>query len=86
MKINNYGVNGINPYKKNADQIMKQEAVQQKQDKIEISSAAKQLQSTNKMAEARQEKIDQLKAQIENGTYEVNPSEIARKFADFYKQ
>ncbi|AZB44541.1 flagellar biosynthesis anti-sigma factor FlgM [Bacillus sp. FJAT-42376] len=86
MKINNYGANGINPYKRNAEQVIKSEAVQKKQDKIEISSAAKELQSTNKLTEARQEKLDQLKAKIENGTYEIKPAEIARKFADFYKQ
>ncbi|MTH55055.1 flagellar biosynthesis anti-sigma factor FlgM [Bacillus mangrovi] len=86
MKINNYGVNGINPYKRSADMVAKTEAAKQKQDKVEISSAAKELQSTNKISEARQEKVDQLKAQVQNGTYEIKPDEIAKKFADFYKQ
>ncbi|MGD7006934.1 flagellar biosynthesis anti-sigma factor FlgM [Metabacillus sp. 84] len=86
MKINNYSVNGINPYKRKDSQVERAGQVQAKQDKIEISSAAKELQSTNKIAEARQEKVDQLKAKIENGTYEINPKEIARKFADYYKQ
>lgn len=73
MKIN--GVNGakLNPYQ---NQIQKQEqakSTQQKQDQIEISNAAKQLQEGKGIAQARKEKVEHLKQQVQNNEYDVNP-------------
>lgn len=85
MKINNYGTQGINPYKKQVSKIdqVKTEAVKGT-DKIEISSAAKELQQVTQVSQARTEKIDALKKQIQNGTYEVLAEDIANSIVNFY--
>lgn len=85
MKINNYGTQGINPYKKQVSKIdqVKTEAVKGT-DKIEISSAAKELQQVTQVSQARTEKIDALKKQIQNGTYEVRAEDIANSIVNFY--
>jgi negative regulator of flagellin synthesis FlgM len=80
------GSSFINPYQKSANsqkQIKQQSA--QANDKVEISSTAKEMYA--KKAEntgARQEKLDALKAQIQNGEYKVDSQKTAEKFYDFW--
>jgi len=54
-----------------------------KTDKVEISEAAKEIQEVRKQLDntpdVRTEKVEQLKNQIENGTYEIKSEEIAEK-------
>lgn len=85
MKINNFGTQGINPYKKmnKVDQSNKAEGTKGT-DKVEISSAAKELQQVSQVSSARTEKIDSLKKQIQSGTYEVNAQDIAKSIINFY--
>ena len=85
MKINNYGTQGINPYKKQVNKIdqVKSEAVKGT-DKIEISSAAKELQQVTQVSQARTEKIEALKKEIQNGTYQVRAEDVASSIVNFY--
>ncbi|MCD7034451.1 flagellar biosynthesis anti-sigma factor FlgM [Metabacillus sp. GX 13764] len=85
MKINNHNVSGINPYQKSLDKMAKPEAAAQKKDKVEISSAAKDLQA-NSIVQARQEKVEALKKQVENGTYKVDPNTVANSIVDFFRK
>lgn len=55
-----------------------------KKDSVEISNAAKELQQSEAIDPARREKVEQLKAQIENGTYEVRPEQTAKKMQDYW--
>ena len=54
-----------------------------KTDKVEISEAAKEIQEVRKQldntSDVQTEKVEQLKNQIENGTYEIKSEEIAEK-------
>jgi negative regulator of flagellin synthesis FlgM len=54
-----------------------------KADTVNISDAAKEIQEVRNQLDAipdvRAEKVEQLKSQIENGTYEVKSEEIADK-------
>ena len=87
MKINNFGSSGVNPYNRqfnrldNAEKSKKNSA-----DKIEISSTAKEMQHISQYAASRQEKVEALKIQVENGNYNVNPKEVAKNILDFYKK
>lgn len=85
MKINNFGTQGINPYKKvnKVDQTNKSEGTKGT-DKVEISSAAKELQQVSQVSGARTEKIEALKKQIQSGTYEVNAQDVAKSIINFY--
>lgn len=87
MKINNYGTQGINPYKK----ITKLEQAQnvgatKGTDKVEISLEAKELQQVSQSSAARAEKVESLKQQVQAGTYEVNAKDIANGILNFYKK
>ena len=59
------------------------EQQQAKADTVALSSAAKDIQEAQKQLEAipdvREEKVAQLKEQIENGTYEIDAEKIADK-------
>lgn len=87
MKINNIGSMGVNPYKKSLE---KNNATptksQAKEDKVEISSKAIDLQQSNEVIKARQEKVQAIKTQVENGTYTIDPKAIAAGLLNFYKK
>lgn len=83
MKINQTGPLGVNPYKKQMNKVAVTEK-QAKADKVEISSAAKQLQEASPIMIARQEKVESLKQQVQNGTYQVDTEAIANSVYDFY--
>ncbi|MBT8332501.1 MAG: flagellar biosynthesis anti-sigma factor FlgM [Deltaproteobacteria bacterium] len=59
------------------------EKQQNKADTVALSSAAKNIQEAQKQLEAipdvREDKVAQLKEQIENGTYEMDAEKIADK-------
>lgn len=86
MKINHTpGVNGINPYQK---QLKKADAAQAASpangDKLEISSAAKEMQDSSRLLAERREKIALLKEQITEGTYKTDANATAKAMLDFY--
>ncbi|MDQ0214958.1 negative regulator of flagellin synthesis FlgM [Oikeobacillus pervagus] len=87
MKINqNFGMSGINPYKRAIDKLDGQKKTTSSQkDRVEISSTAKELQSSNLQSE-RQEKINALKQQIEAGQYKPDPKAIAKGILGFYRK
>ena len=76
----------INQVKKNQEADPSVEATGQenrKQDSVELSQTAKELQAARKIIEQvpeiRTDKVAQLKAQIENGTYDIDSGKIAEK-------
>lgn len=86
MKIsNNIGPSGINPYKR---QMNKLDAAanthNKKADKVEISSTAKEMQQLSQVSVQRQEKVEELKLQVENGTYKLDAKETAKSILNFY--
>ncbi|KAA6447924.1 flagellar biosynthesis anti-sigma factor FlgM [Bacillus atrophaeus] len=85
MKINQFGTQSVNPYQKNYDKHAVQKTSAQPKDKVEISSQAKELQNASDI-KSRQEKIAQLKAEIENGSYKVDGNSIAENMVNFYKK
>lgn len=85
MKINNIGPSGINPYKK-AEKLFNAAKSEQKTDKVEISSAAKELQQSNSVVSERLNKIEALKQQVQSGTYNMDPEATAKSIIDFYSK
>ncbi len=87
MKINNIGSMGVNPYKKSMEKnAATPSKAQPREDKVEISSKAIDLQQSNELIKARQEKVQAIKAQVENGTYTIDPQAIAKGLLNFYKK
>lgn len=86
MKINPIGLQAINSYKKqtrtdNAANVQKSFA-----DHIEISSKAKEMQATNTYAAERADRIKQLKADIDAGTYKVDAKQVAQDMLKYYRR
>ena len=84
MKINNIGQMGVNPYRKQMEKSVQQNSTAAKSDKVEISSEAKGLQEMSQFQQARNEKIAQLKIEVQNGTYQVDAKVVAAKMTDYY--
>ena len=76
-------VNNINDKQKAENTSDKAETNVAKTDTVNISDAAKEIQEVRKeldnVPDVRADKVEQLKNQIENGTYEIKSEEIAEK-------
>ncbi|MDD9148049.1 MULTISPECIES: flagellar biosynthesis anti-sigma factor FlgM [unclassified Sporolactobacillus] len=86
MKVNRY--QPIQPYTnynpgKPADQPAAPAA---ENDKVEISSEAKRLQGSQRLEEARRQKVDQIKNQVDAGTYHVASEDVAQKIYAYWNQ
>lgn len=87
MKINNVGPAGMNPYKTNLNKLDEaKQSLFNTKDKIEISTTAKDLQQSSQIVAQRQEKVQQLKLSVENGTYKLDPRGTARSLVHFYSK
>jgi negative regulator of flagellin synthesis FlgM len=87
VKINPFSSQGINPYKKQMDKVDQAgRAVNKQKDKIEISSTAKEMQQVSQLANQRQAKVDELKLQVENGTYKADSKETAKGMIQYYSK
>lgn len=87
MKINNVNLSPVNPYK--ANELNAQKSVKSlgaQTDKLEISSQAKQLSEISSYSAERNERIQEIKAQIDAGTYKVDSREIAKNLLSYYKK
>lgn len=87
MKINKINIPPVNPYRTN--QLKTEQAKEQakvKTDKLEISSKAKQLSETSPITTERNERVQQLKAQIESGNYKVDAETLASNLLKHYKK
>ncbi|GKV56701.1 negative regulator of flagellin synthesis [Sporosarcina sp. NCCP-2222] len=87
MKINKFNIPPVNPYR--ANQVKTDQAKEKataKMDKIEISSKAKQLSETTPFEAKRNERVQQLKAQIESGEYQVEPEKLAADLIKYFKK
>ncbi|MHA7138079.1 flagellar biosynthesis anti-sigma factor FlgM [Rossellomorea arthrocnemi] len=87
MKINNIGNQNINPYKRNLNKMDQVGNIGKKaSDKIEISSAAKEMQEVSKLGNERQARVEALKDQVQSGNYTIDPKAIAKGLKDFYNE
>lgn len=84
MKVNPFRPVEYNPYKQKVNKV-EQKSATGKTDKVEISARAKEMQQIPSIAKEREMRIAELKEQVKNGTYEVNPKEIAESMAKFYR-
>lgn len=87
MKVQGYGVNAVNPYK---NQQVKTNEVKKSslsfQDQLEISSQAKDLQGVKSYESERADRVSELKAQIQNGTYKVDSEKLAKDLLNHFRR
>ncbi len=87
MKIQKFNLPAINPYK--ANQVKAEQSEQQakmKTDKLEISLEAKQLSEISPFTVGRNERVEELKAQVQAGTYKVNSEQLASNLVKYFKR
>lgn len=83
IKINQISHYGIQAYQKSVNRAGTDMKTAQT-DKVEISKQAMELQNSPTVASDRQAKIDEIKNQIDNGTYRVNTKATAEGLLNFY--
>ena len=80
----------LKSYQKTVAKTEKSEPAAMAQDKIEISDAAKDAQvamkAFNDVPEVRQDKIDELKSQIQSGQYKPSTEAVADKLLESIRQ
>ncbi|WP_456277625.1 flagellar biosynthesis anti-sigma factor FlgM [Bacillus sp. AK128] len=86
MKINNINNLNVNPYKKNVAKLQNSEKLATRADKVEISTAAKEMQVTSKVATERLDKVQALKQQVEAGVYQVDAEAVAKSVLQYYSR
>ncbi|ATO37849.1 flagellar biosynthesis anti-sigma factor FlgM [Geobacillus thermodenitrificans] len=85
MKIHHIGPMNVNPYQRQLTKTERLAARKASGDQVEISKEAKELQEAASWEQARQAKLDELRQQIENGTYTVDPKVVAKRMIDYYR-
>lgn len=86
MKITNVGLNQINPYKRNQQQVEKtQQTPKATADQLEISSAAKSMQTKSSIEVEQAERVASIKAEIDAGTYKVDAKKLASNILNYYR-
>jgi negative regulator of flagellin synthesis FlgM len=73
----------IKGYNKNVGKVKKTGKTEMKRDQIEISQSSKDFQiamdAFKKLPDVRQDKVDDVKSQIEKGTYKPSAEDIIKK-------
>lgn len=85
MKINSFGVPAVNPYANQPRPAKEVKPGASFADKIEISSAAIEMQGTSTYETTRAERVQQLKADIQSGEYKVDANKVARDMLNYYR-
>lgn len=85
MKINGIGLNNVNPYNQTKRTIQTEKTDRSFADKLEISSAAKEMKVATEYTEARAERVQKLKAQIQSGEYKVDATKVAEDMLKYYR-
>ncbi|SDI45094.1 flagellar biosynthesis anti-sigma factor FlgM [Natribacillus halophilus] len=74
------------PYKQSAEQLKQaQKPREAKQDQVEISQTAKEMQ-TGHIDDARKAKLDALQKDIDAGQYRVDEREVAHRFYQYWSE
>lgn len=86
MKITNIGLNQVNPYKRSQQQTEKaQQTMRPTTDQLEISSAAKSMQTKSPVEVNQAERVAAIKAEIDAGTYKVDAKKLASNILNYYR-
>ncbi|MFJ7970418.1 flagellar biosynthesis anti-sigma factor FlgM [Psychrobacillus sp. NPDC096389] len=86
MKITNIGINQVNPYKRSQQQTEKaQQTSRPTTDQLEISSAAKSMQTKSPVEVDQAERVARIKAEIDAGTYKVDAKKLASNILNYYR-
>lgn len=86
MKIHGPNQTNFNPYKSHMQKQAEVKKELNKEDQLEISSQAKQLQESKKPNAKRAAYVQEIKNAVEAGEYKVNPEKTAEKMIAFWSK
>ncbi|PIC56253.1 flagellar biosynthesis anti-sigma factor FlgM [Sporosarcina sp. P12(2017)] len=87
MKIDGFKTQAVNPYRNQQMKVdQAKQAAQVKTDKLEISSEAKKLSAASPIESARQTRVQELKAQVQSGEYQVDASKLASSMLSYFNK
>ena len=84
MKGNTSDEDNVHLYQNNVEKI--EQNKREQEGKIEISPQAKENQIANQIIAKRDDRIQQLKKQIDEGTYKVQPMKVAEKMLSYFNK
>ncbi|MET3682996.1 negative regulator of flagellin synthesis FlgM [Alkalibacillus flavidus] len=84
MKINPTNQTHLSPYQKQMQQQQPAKQPNAQSDKVEISNRAKAMQD-NGIQKARDEHVQQVKQQVQDGEYNVDLNQTASKMVSFFR-
>ncbi|MDC3412223.1 flagellar biosynthesis anti-sigma factor FlgM [Aquibacillus sp. 3ASR75-11] len=84
MKIEGTNYANINAYQKQTQKQINTKKETSKQDQLQISDQAKQMQETMKPDAARRKYVEQIKEAVSAGEYKVDPKTTAKKMIEFW--
>lgn len=85
LKITSFGVNSVNPYNNQQRNIKSSVGKTSFSDKIEISTAAKEMQVSSNYSTERAERVQNLKEKIQSGEYKVDARKVAEDMLKYYR-
>jgi negative regulator of flagellin synthesis FlgM len=81
---NNISSPGVHSYRHYANQEIQNGKTGKKRDQVEISAEAKELQQHPQWQIERENKVRQLKEQVQSGTYKIDAHAVAKSIYDYY--
>lgn len=86
VKIHGTNHSNFNPYQKQFNKQAETVSKQPQSDKLQISDQAKKMQQGDKVQSQREVRVNEIKQAVENGTYQVDSKETARKMLSFWSK
>lgn len=86
MKINGPNKSSFNPYQEQYQKIERNKASSHKEDRLEISSKAKELLKTEQPNKSREKYVENIKEEVQSGTYQVNHEKTAKKMIEYWSK
>jgi len=85
VKITPFNINAVNSYKNQTRNVKSETTKVSFADKIEISQAAKDMQTVTDYSHDRAVRVQQLKTDIQSGEYKVNARQVAEDMLNYYR-
>lgn len=86
MKIQGPNLTKLAAYRAQLQQQAEPTKKVNREDQLDISSAAKQLQESKKVNTQRAEYVQNIKSEIKSGEYEIDHEKVAQKMIDFWSK
>ncbi|WP_158232553.1 flagellar biosynthesis anti-sigma factor FlgM [Sporosarcina sp. P13] len=87
MKVGGFKTPLVNPYRNQQMKVdQTKQSYEMKTDKLEISSEAKQLLAASSVETERQQRVQQLKAQVQSGEYQVDAKTLASNMLSYFNK